>query len=223
MELESNEQMSKSAGRRRPAQMELAGGKGSRQRAWEAIRKHAGAFTSFQIARKAKVDDETVATYLSSLEKAGFLSGEDMTGKPVRSRKLWELVKDNGVEAPRVTRDGQPVTQGMGTEAIWRAMRIIGEFNVSELAAYACSDQVQVAERTVQSYIGALKSAGYLDTLAEAVSKGGRLGAVKARYRLKRGKYTGPRPPMIQRTKAVYDPNLGLVVWTQKAENDDDL
>lgn len=208
---------------RKPAEMELVGGKGSRQRAWEAIRQHAGAFTCFQIARKAKADDEMLFTYLTSLEKAGILAGEDMAGKPVRARKTWELLKDNGIEAPRVTKEGKPVTQGMGTEAMWRAMRIIGEFNVSELAGFASGGAVQVAERTAQSYIGALKSAGYLDVVADKVHKGGRIGAIQARYRLKRGKYTGPRPPMIQRTKALYDPNLGMIVWQQEAENDDDL
>lgn len=216
-------EQSKRVGKRRPAQMELAGGKGSRQRAWEAIRRHAGAFTCFQIARKAKADDETVMTYLVSLERAGFLVGEEMTGKPVRTRKTWTLAKDNGVEAPRVTREGKTVVQGMGTEAMWRSMRIIGEFNANELAAHASSSGVDVSERTAKSYVGALKHAAYLVVVAEAVARGGRLGADQARYRLLPGKYTGPRPPMIQRTKSVYDPNLGKVVWQEEPENDDDL
>jgi hypothetical protein len=221
MEMEQKD--SKRVGKRRPAQMELAGGKGSRQRAWEAIRRHAGAFTCFQIARKAKVDDATLVTYLGSLEKAGFLVGEDMTGKPVRARKTWTLEKDNGVEAPRVTRDGKPVTQGMGTESMWRSMRIIGEFNPAELAAHASASGVDVSERTAKCYVGALKNAAYLVVVAASVSRGGRLGADQARYRLLPGKYTGPRPPMIQRTKSVYDPNLGKVVWQEEPENDDDL
>jgi hypothetical protein len=214
---------SKRVGKRRPAQMELAGGKGSRQRAWEAVRRHAGAFTCFQIARKAKVDDAALITYLVSLEKAGFLAGEDMAGKPVRTRKTWTLLKDNGVEAPRVTRDGKLVTQGMGTEAMWRSMRIIAEFNAAELAAHASASGVDVSERTAKSYVGALKGAGYLVVMAAAVARGGRLGADQARYRLPAHKYTGPRPPMIQRTKSVYDPNLGKVVWQEEPENDDDL
>jgi hypothetical protein len=222
--LENMEQKeTKRLGKRRPAELELAGGKGSRQRAWEAIRKHAGAFTCYQIARKAKVDDETMVTYLQSLQHAGYLAGEDMAGKPVRTRKTWTLVKDNGIEAPRVTRDGKPVTQGMGTEAMWRAMRIIGEFSGAELAAHASASGVDVSERTAKSYIGALKSARYLVVVKEAVSRGGRRGAESARYRMAPGKYTGPRPPMIQRTKSVYDPNLGKVVWAAEAENDDDL
>ena len=34
------------------------------------------------------------------------------------------------------------------------------------------------------------------------------------RYRLIRN--TGPRPPMVQRIDAIYDPNLGAVVWTRQ-------
>lgn len=219
----AEQKASQRVGKRRPAQLELAGGKGSRQRAWEAIRGHAGTFTCFQIARKAKIDDETVATYLGSLEKAGFLTGEDMAGKPVRARKTWQLVKDNGIEAPRVTREGKPVTQGMGTEAMWRSMKINFDFNAAELAAYASASGVDVSERTAKSYIGALKHAGYLRVITEAVSRGGRLGADQARYSLPPGKYTGPRPPMVQRTKSVYDPNLGKVMWQEEPENDDDL
>lgn len=219
MELDVNE--AKRVGHRKPAQLELVGGKGSRQRVWEAIRKHAGAFTSFQIARKSKVHDETVMTYLFSLENAGYLSGEDMTGKPVKERKHWTLVKDNGIEAPRVSRSGKPVTQGLGMESMWRSMRIIGEFNAAELGAHASACGINVSLNAAKDYAGALKKAGYLLVVAEADRRRGH--ASLTRFRLAPGKYTGPRPPMIQRTSSVYDPNLGKVVWQEDPVNDDDL
>lgn len=208
---------------RRPAQMEMVGGKGSRQRAWEAIRRHAGAFTCYQIARKAKADDETVYTYLISLERGGFLEGRFDKDAPIGTEKTWMLVRDNGVEAPRLTKEGKPVAQGLGTESMWRSMRIISEFSASELAAHACASGVKVAENTAKTYLGFLKAAGYVTVVAPARSKGIGKGAIQARYRLAKGKYTGPRPPMIQRTKSVYDPNLGRVVWQEEEKNDDDL
>ncbi|AKU21900.1 hypothetical protein [Massilia sp. NR 4-1] len=205
--------------KRQPAQLEMVGGKGSRQRAWEAIRKHAGAFTCYQIARKAKVDMETLLTYLRSLQKGGYLAADAAGSEVYGADKVWELVRDNGLEAPRLTRDGRPVTQGMGTEAMWRSMRIIGEFNARELAAHA-SVSVSVAEVTAKTYLLALHRAGYL-TLVKPANAG--RNATPGRYRLAAGKYTGPRPPMIQRTKSVYDPNLNEVVWTEVAKHDDDL
>jgi transposase len=220
MEQQQNE---KRTGNRRPAQMEMVGGKGSRQRAWEAIRKHAGAFTCCQIARKAKVEDDTLYTYLVSLERGGYLSCEKGQGVTIQTSSKWILIRDNGIEAPRVTRDGKPVTQGLGTEAMWRSMRIVGEFNTTELVAHAWASRVNVSEQTAKTYIGALKGAGYLVVVAEARSRGIGKGAVQARYRIAPGKYTGPRPPMIQRTKSVYDPNLGKVVWQEEPQHDDDL
>jgi hypothetical protein len=209
---------------RKPVEMEMVGGKGSRQRVWEAIRKYAGAFTCYQISRKAKADDGTVYTYLRSLEKGGYIEGQE--GNQLLfafKEKKWKLVRDNGVEAPRLTRDGKPVVQGMGNEAMWRSMRIVGEFNARELAAHASASGIAVKEQTAKSYISALKAAEYLATATGAASKGIGKGAVQARYRLAPGKYTGPRPPMIQRTKSVYDPNLGKVVWQEPEVNDDDL
>jgi hypothetical protein len=102
-------------------------------------------------------------------------------------------------------------------------MRIIGEFNTTELAAHAEAAGVVVTKETAKSYIGALYGAGYLLRVAEAYSRGIGKGNVQARYRLAPGKYTGPRPPMVQRTKQVYDPNLGEVVWKEESKNDDDL
>ncbi len=211
----------KRPGIRKPAHLELAGGKGSRQRVWEAIRKHSGAFTSFQIARKSGVHDETVSTYLFSLGAAGYLKGEDMTGKPAKQWKTWTLEKDNGIEAPRVTRDGKPVTQGLGMESMWRTMRIIGDFNAAELAAHASACGINVSPASAKDYAGALRKAGYLVVVAEATRRPGL--SSTTRFRLGPGKYTGPRPPMIQRTSSLYDPNLCKVVWQEEPINVDDL
>ena len=208
---------------RKPAEMELVGGKGSRQRAWEVIRQHAGAFTCDQIARKIKVNDRTVYTYLASLTKGGFLQGSDMTGMAIGAKKSWTLIRDNGVEAPRLTRDGQPIVQGLGTEAMWRTMRIIHEFNSDELAAHASTSGATVMPGTAKAYLHSLLQAGYLLVAKPAQSFCVGHGAAQARYRLAPGKYTGPRPPMIQRTKSVYDPNLGKVVWQEEVNLDDDL
>ena len=53
---------------------EYAGGKGPRQRIWEAIRARCcSGWTRYQIARAAGVEDNTVTTYVQALEKAGIV------------------------------------------------------------------------------------------------------------------------------------------------------
>lgn len=206
--------------KRQPVQFEVAGGKGSRQVAWEAIRKHAGKFTCLDIARKTKINEGTLYTYLQSLEKGGFLTGHRPANAPVGSTKKWELTRDNGMEAPRLTRDGKPVVQGLATEAMWRSMRIIGDFNFRELAAFASTPDVPVVEVAAKAYVAALNAAGYLTVTKDAFT--GKAASL-ARYRIAPGKNTGPRAPMIQRTKSVYDPNTNTVVWKEQEPNDDDL
>ncbi|MYM80564.1 hypothetical protein GTP44_01140 [Duganella sp. FT50W] len=208
--------------KRKPINAEQVGGKGSRQRAWEMIRKFGmeTPFTTAKLSIKTNINEATLNTYLRSLELGGFLAGEMLTNTPVAAKKQWKLVRDNGIEAPRLTRDGKPLLQGMGTEALWRSMRIIGEFNYRELAAHASTSGTEVKDGTAKAYVGALFQAGYLTLTKEA--QNARQGSI-ARYRLAAGKYTGPRPPMIQRTKSVYDPNLNEVVWEEQEKNHDDL
>jgi hypothetical protein len=210
--------MAATKAKRKPVEMEMVGGKGSRQRAWEQIRKHARGFTCSQIAHKAQAEEKTVYMYLQALEKGGYLTGHIEPGAAIGTKKTWSLVRDNGVEAPRLTRDGAPVKQGLGTEAMWRSMRIVGEFGYIDLAAHASTSGVEVKPETAKTYIVHLKQAGYLVVVVKA--KGG--AAVGAsRYRLAPGMNTGPRPPMIQRTKSVYDPNLGKVVWQEEVDHDE--
>jgi hypothetical protein len=70
---------------------------------------------------------------------------------------------------------------------------------------------------TARSYLKWLKRAGYV--VEVQASKPG----TKARFRLGHGKYTGPRPPMIQRIGQVFDPNLGEVVFRQDELTEDVL
>jgi len=195
------------AGRKR-IDLEMQGTKGNRQRIWEALRARRDSFTAYQVARNAQVDDDAVRSYLQSLIRGGWV--EVIDGQRFEEQTL-RLVKDNGAEAPAVTRRGAPSTAGMGTEAMWRTLRILGELNASELAEHA-SASVPVSLWSARSYLKWLKAAGYV--LVVAPGKPGQ----KERYRLAPGRYTGPRPPMIQRIGQVFDPNLGQVVYRREPE-----
>lgn len=204
---------------RRPAHLELTGGKGPRQRMWEAIRNQRADFTPHTIVRATDVDKSTVHTYLQTLELGGFV--EPIGARTaINERKHYRLARDVGVEAPRLDRYGKPVTQSRGNENMWRTMRIMGDFTPRELAMRASTPEIAITDSTAQSYVKCLSHAGYLTVVdpGHAYIRG--KGAKQARYRLIASKYTGPRPPMIQRTKSVYDPNLGKIVWQEEPDHD---
>ncbi len=196
---------------RKPIDLEMRGSKGNRQRIWEAMRANAEGFQAYGISRRANTDDTTVRSYLQSLIKGGYV--EVVDGRKFEEQTL-RLINDIGAEAPAVTREGKLSTAGKGTEAMWRSLRILGEMDADELAEQA-SVSVPTTSWTARSYLKWLKRAGYVVEVSP--SKPGK----KARYRLGHGKYTGPRPPMIQRIGQVFDPNLGEVVFRQEPEEDD--
>lgn len=79
---------------------------------WEAIRR-LKTFTVRQLREETLMDIKSVRDYVVGLEASGYLFG--LMTVP----KKWELVKDIGVEAPRVRKDGTPVTQGGGRKNMW--------------------------------------------------------------------------------------------------------
>ncbi|MDD5391166.1 MAG: hypothetical protein PHD37_17655 [Gallionellaceae bacterium] len=197
---------------RKPAHLELAGGKSQRQRIWEAIR--AKSKRPFELAEvtPGNVQMATAREYLTGLVKAGFLGEENSSLSPkIGAKKIYFLVRDTGAEAPRVRKDGSEVTQGCGNEAIWGAMQAMGSFTSTVLANMAGAK-----ESTVKTYCTMLHQAGYL--AEERQGKGTGRGGIASQYRLLKSRISGPRPPMITRLKAVYDPNLHQIVWQQGAD-----
>lgn len=203
---------------RKPAILELAGGKSQRQRVWESIRRLAGCndgtFTAIDLSLASKVEIDPVREYLKGLSAAGYIciinpEASRPGGRSVKN--VFELTRDNGVEAPRVRRDGTEVTQGRGTEAMWAAMTALDSFNYWLIAEVA-----QVKPATACNYCLALGKAAYLDVLTpgKGTGKGGiaTVWAVPVLHRMK------PRAPMVTRLKAIYDPNIHQIVWAEGAD-----
>lgn len=190
-----------------------------REAIWAAIRSFDGLFTNNDIQQKTGCNKDTVQSYLTGLINGDYLERHGRepyqpkpgcAPAPTAFRPYrYLLVKDVGVEAPRVNKHGEEVYQGRGREQLWRTMRILGEFCIQDLAVHASTENVQVKFEEAKTYVSFLKSAGYL-VISQPRSKGR-----STRYRFVPGRYSGPKPPMIQNIKQVFDPNLGIVVWTQ--------
>lgn len=103
---------------------------------------------------------------------------------------------------------------GAAQEQMWRTMKILSDFTFRDLAISASTEAVMVNEEAARDYLGALSAAGYLIT----VQKGGP--NRPARYRFNRARNTGPKAPMIQRLKTVFDTNTRQVVWQEEARDE---
>ena len=186
----------------------------SREALWAAMRR-LGRFTVRQVCEETRLGIHTARDYVRGLEAAGYLRrvGSVRTrGGPIACRAaVYELVRDVGVEAPRVRKDGTEVTQGRGREQMWRAMKILGEFSARDLAVHASTEAHAVSLEDAKHYIKYLVKAGYLAVVRARKGE-------PYRYRLLPSKNTGPRAPMIQRVRQVFDPNLGRVVWRSGEE-----
>jgi len=205
---------SKSKAKRQPSMSTLSGDVSPRQRIWDAIRhQHAedGLITmqGIRIALKRQDDlpESLVSGYLRALIAGGFLVRSNPEALPAITA-IYLLKRDVGVEAPRVRRDGS-LPPPPGREQLWRTLKIIGAFTGQELADAASTPKVPVAKATADEYIKMLARAGYLQTMAES-SPG-----VPGRYRLLPSYWTGPMAPQIRRTKELYDPNTGEVVYSR--------
>lgn len=168
---------------------------------------------------KVRTNIETIKTYVTGLENAGYLQRiekrqrrDDISGRYAAMQ--WQLVRDTGIDTPRVTKGGKEVTQGLAQEQMWRTMRILGDFDFNDLAIAASTEQVPVKPEAAKDYIKHLLRAGYL--LCKQVGKPHHPG----RYMLLPSKNTGAKAPMIQRIKQVFDPNLNRVVWPKGANDE---
>lgn len=175
----------------------------SRQAVWAAIR-WLRTFTVRELREETLLSIESVQEYVTGLTAAQYLTRLTCDGP-----RKWMLIKDIGVEAPRVRKDGTPVTQGNGRKNMWEAMRIMRTFTARELAVTASMPDCLVEESTAADYAKHLCKAGYLRKTGSS-------------YMFLPSAYTGPRAPQIQRTKRVWDPNQQKVRWRSDEEVSDD-
>lgn len=201
---------------RKPIQFELRGLQTPRERTWRAVMASPAPFTrmSVQDLCSPMVEMCLVADYLDALERAGYLmrvGGGVLMGERGCKRTEYEYrLTSRPAEAPRLTQQGKPVTQGLATTAMWRAMKVLKTFNFHDLAKAATLGDFIVPPIAAKKYLLALAHAGYLQQVHK--SKPG----TAAVWRLV--KNTGPHAPAVTRLKAVFDRNTGKFSTLQTAQ-----
>ena len=190
--------------------LQLAGGKSPRQRIWEAIRSSSTEFTTDGISRRSKVELDIVRSYMKSLALGGWISISSKGG--IGQPNIFTLQRDNGIEAPRVRKDGSEVVQGSVNEAMWGAICVLMEFTSQQIAEISGASPA-----TAKTYCRMLAKAGYLQPISKG--KGVGKGGITTVWQSVRSRNSGPRAPMITRLKAVYDPNLHEVAWMEGADD----
>lgn len=176
----------------------------NRQTIWDALRKSDGAWmTLSDLSEAVGVHRRTAMDYLTCLTAGGLIESRRPDGGAAALEA--RLLRDVGYHAPRLRKDGSAVTQGAGVTNMWRTMRMLGTFGAVEVSLHSTTPTVTVPVETAQSYCSMLLATGYLRVVTKADPVKGR----KAVYRLIRD--DGPKAPMIQRVKQVYDPNTRKV------------
>lgn len=205
---------------RRPARLERCGALGPRDRVWAAIRIFGSApfpeaqeFSIAELMAMSEQRGDTVLPYVKGLEKAGYIEPAPrwLPDGRVRARfmlRRYRLVRDVGVDAPRVDAHGRPVTGGLAQQQIWTVVRKKKEDFDWRDVHQGCD--VRMTVDTLKAYLAALERGGYMRVTAEARPRW------PSRYRFIRARDTGPRAPLVDRDGRVIDGNTGAAVHEPK-------
>lgn len=177
-----------------------------REEIWAAVRQHrVFCLDDLRVSLNASAARvRVISDYLTGLTRAGYL--KHLGGE------RYQLARDTGPEAPQVKRDGSEINGQCVREAIWRTVKILGEFSLKDVEVHASSERCQVNDSDVRVYIRALVAAGYV------VPRGRSGGDRFARYQFVTARNTGPRPPVVQQVLQVFDLNEGKVVFRAGGE-----
>lgn len=170
-------------------------------------------FTLQTIFDASSANRDDIREFIKRLEMGGFIVQCDASS--TEEHRAFRVVTRQSA-TPRVRRDGTVVESAGKQQCMWNAMRspayALG-FTALDLIAWT-PDDVPISKDSARNYIQMLARAGYL----LMVDKGapGKL----ATWRLAPDMNTGPLPPMILKTKIVFDQNRHQVIGEAIAEEE---
>lgn len=168
-------------------------------------------FSTADIFNCSNASKSNINDFTQRMEKAGFIERVSFTEPP-----RWKVrIKQRAT--PKVRRDGTILAGASKQQAMWNTMRSPVSrtgFTAQDLMVWGSTDELKIAKETARSYIAMLANAGYLIQLVPG-------GPNKlALWRLNPAMNTGPLPPMILRTRVVFDQNRHEVVGESVAEEE---
>jgi hypothetical protein len=174
---------------------------------WPAIRKVGmrGTFTAIDVALAVSSSHAVVENYLAKLHAAGHVTKGGHTSD---GYTLWQLTSKRHYP-PYVNGRGEPAHGHEVTSRIWRALKMMKRFTISELCAHLDDKEFQVPRDAATLYVNALARAGYVETTSAEKMCG------ESRYRLLAHMVTGPLPPRLLRAQIVFDPNRQAIAGGQ--------
>lgn len=183
---------------------------------WEQIRKlkRGTEFTVHDIDMMGYDHTASVRDFVRRLEAAGYV---ELIGSSIArgssERKHYRVLKTPRT-LPLLTRDGKVGIQGKGQQFMWNYIRKGKPFDWKELADFSSTEGLSVSRESAKRYGKLLLGAGYLLTIRPGRPFHGGI------YRLDPRKNSGPRAPMILRSKFIYDPNTQNIPSDIEAEVD---
>lgn len=199
---------------RKPLHIEAAAPRPEgRQVIWAAIRK-LKTFCAPDLRSETAMPLDRIRDYVLALQRGKYvrrIGAEIREHREKRTVVMYELLRDVGVDAPRLRYDGSPVTQGRAREQMWRTMRVMRAFDARDLALTASTEEQPVRFLDARDYAANLAKAGYLVVVSPASNRRG-----LTMYQFVPSRYSGPLPPQVQRIKQVWDQNLGKAVWSAR-------
>lgn len=179
---------------------------------WAAMRRRE-TFTVREIADATGYSTERVRAYVNACITAGYVKpvgivSEQQAG--AREQRALTLVRDTGIEAPRIDRQGRPMPPSM-REQLWRTARILKRFTLREIVIQAATEECQPTHKAASVYFGWLAKAGIVSRRRT------RNGVV---YQLIASR-SGPLYPLVSRANGRYrviDRNTGQV-WEEGSDD----
>lgn len=178
-----------------------------------ALQAEHGCFTVTGINQASNADRADIRKFIRGLIVHGFVAEAGADEAQAAAEKRYRIVRDQRA-CPRLSRDYSQQTRQQNMWNVLTSPHGREGVNARELAAYASTDEAPVQIETAKAWLKMLSGAGYLACIAKGGP--GRL----AVWRLKPAMNTGPLPPMILRSKMVYDQNAGKIMGDVIAEED---
>ena len=167
--------------------------------AWAAAQSM-GRFTAWTLAASAQRTVDDIETLLLGWLDEGLVAA---AGVGLKKRTIYRVVDQTAAVAGNVTAQ-RAVPVGTAQGNMWNAMKGQRSFTPTDIASMSHTSTVSVSLEDATAYCQMLARAGYLAVIRKA-----RPPKVEAAYRLTN--WTGPRPPVLRRLRAVVDQNTNTI------------